>query len=154
MWITNSSCKAAGRDRLADEQFEVVAAVIKDGDRILIARRKEGSYMAGRWEFPGGKVEKGEKPRDALIREIMEELCVTIEVTGLLYVKQHLYELSDERKRRVKLIFYEARITKGELKCVGCSEYRWVAPKELSGYDFVEGDRETVQLLASGHSEA
>lgn len=132
---------------MADEHFDVVAAVIKDGEKILITKRKEGSYMAGKWEFPGGKVEKKEKPRDAVIREIREELCVEIEVTGLLYVKQHLYELSDERKRRVKLMFYEARIKEGEIVCAGCSEYRWVAAKELAGFDFVDGDREMVSKL-------
>ena len=130
-----------------DEYMDVVAAVIKEGDRILIAKRKEGSYMAGRWEFPGGKVEKGENPHQALIREIKEELSVEINITGLLYVKQHTYELSD-RKRRVKLMFYEAQIARGEIKCIGCSEYRWVLPGELSGFDFVDGDKEFVQKLA------
>jgi 8-oxo-dGTP diphosphatase len=132
---------------MADEHYDVVAAVIKDGEKILIARRKEGSFMAGRWEFPGGKVEKGEKPQQALIREIKEELCVEIKIDKLLYVKQHIYELSDERKRRVKLLFYEAVISKGEIKCVGCSEYRWVLPKELAGFDFVDGDKEVVRHL-------
>jgi 8-oxo-dGTP diphosphatase len=132
---------------MADEHYDVVAAVIKDGEKILIARRKEGSFMAGRWEFPGGKVEKGEKPQQALIREIKEELCVEIKIDKLLYVKQHIYELSDGRKRRVKLLFYEGAISKGEIKCVGCSEYRWVLPKELAGFDFVDGDKEFVEKL-------
>jgi len=105
--------------------------------------------MAGRWEFPGGKVEKGEKPRDALVREIQEELCVGIVITDLVYVKQHVYELSDGRKRRVKLMFYEAKIKKGGIACAGCSEYRWVLPEELSGFDFVDGDREVVEKLSS-----
>jgi 8-oxo-dGTP diphosphatase len=133
---------------MADEHLDVVAAVIRDGERILIAKRKEGTFMAGRWEFPGGKVEKGEKPQQALIREIKEELCVDIRIDKLLYVKQHIYDLSDDRKRRVKLMFYEAQIKKGEIKCVGCSEYRWVLPKELSSFDFVDGDVEFVQKLA------
>ena len=132
---------------MADEHLDVVAAVIRDGERILITKRKEGSYMAGRWEFPGGKMEKGEKPYQALIREIKEELCVEIKIDKLLYVKQHIYELSDDRKRRVKLLFYEAGISKGEIRCVGCSEYRWVMPKELTGFDFVDGDRELVEKL-------
>ncbi len=131
---------------MTDEYMDVVAAVIKDGDRILIAKRKEGSYMAGRWEFPGGKVEKGENPHHALMREIQEELSVEIRITGLAYVKQHTYELSD-RKRRVKLMFYEAQISGGEIKCIGCSEYRWVLPGELTGFDFVDGDMEFVQKL-------
>jgi len=132
---------------MADEHLDVVAAVIRDGERILITKRKEGAFMAGRWEFPGGKVEKGEKPHQALIREIKEELCVEIKIDKLLYVKQHIYELSDDRKRRVKLMFYEALIAKGEINCVGCSEYRWVLPKELAGFDFVDGDRELVEKL-------
>lgn len=133
---------------MADEYYDVVAAVIKDGEKILITRRKEGSFMAGKWEFPGGKVEKGEKPREALIREIEEELCVEITINKLLYVKQHMYELSDERKRRVKLMFYEAALEKGEIKCVGCSEYKWVLAKELTGFDFVDGDVEFVRMLS------
>jgi 8-oxo-dGTP diphosphatase len=138
---------------MADEHLDVVAAVIRDGERILIAKRKDGTFMAGRWEFPGGKVEKGEKTHQALIREIKEELCVDITINKLLYVKQHLYDLSDDRKRRVKLMFYETAITKGEIKCVGCSEYCWVLPKELAGFDFVDGDKEFVQRLASGDAD-
>jgi 8-oxo-dGTP diphosphatase len=134
---------------MADEHYDVVAAVIRDGEKILITLRKEGAFMAGRWEFPGGKVEKGEKPQQALIREIKEELCVEIKIDKLLYVKQHIYELSDERKRRVKLLFYEGVISKGEIKCVGCSEYRWVLPKELGGFVFVDGDVEMVQFLVA-----
>ncbi|MFZ2455134.1 MAG: (deoxy)nucleoside triphosphate pyrophosphohydrolase [Candidatus Altiarchaeia archaeon] len=137
---------------MADEYFDVVAAVIRDGEKILITLRKESSYMAGRWEFPGGKVEKGEKPQQALIREIKEELCVGIKITGLLYVKQHVYELSDDRKRRIKLMFYGAQISRGEIKCVGCSEYRWVLPKELAGFDFVDGDKELVRMLGDPES--
>lgn len=139
---------------MADEHYDVVAAVIKDGEKILITLRKAGTFMAGRWEFPGGKVEKGEKPQQALIREIKEELCVDIEITRLLFVKQHLYDLSDDRKRRVKLMFYEAGIKKGDIKCVGCSEYCWVLPNELAGFDFVDGDKEFVQMLASGAADS
>jgi 8-oxo-dGTP diphosphatase len=127
--------------------MNVVAALINKGDRILITKRKQGSYMAGRWEFPGGKVEAGEKPREALMREIKEELCLEIDIDDLFCAKQHIYDLGS-KKRRVKLSFYEAHIVGGEIECIGCDEYVWATRKELKDYDFVDGDAEIVRKLA------
>lgn len=64
--------------------MEVVAAVFTDGERVLACRRREHLQAGGRWEFPGGKLEAGEAPEAALVREIAEELGVEIEVGGLL----------------------------------------------------------------------
>ncbi len=132
---------------MADEHMDVVAAIISRDDRILITKRKQGSFMAGLWEFPGGKIEAGEKPRDALKREIKEELDVEIEIDELFYAKQHVYVLGT-KKRQVKLFFYEARMTDGIIKCLGCDEYRWVTKSELKDYHFVDADAEVVEKLA------
>ena len=132
---------------VSDEYMDVVAAIVIKEGRILITKRKEGSFMAGRWEFPGGKVESGEKPREALKREIKEELSLEIKINDLYCVKQHIYDLG-VKKRTVRLFFYEAQIVRGEIKCVGCSEYIWVLHKELKDYDFVDGDAEIVRKLS------
>jgi 8-oxo-dGTP diphosphatase len=132
---------------MVDEHMDVVAAIITNGDRILVTKRKQGSFMAGLWEFPGGKVEAGEKPREALMREIKEELAIEIEIDELFYAKQHVYDLGT-KKRQVKLFFYEARMTGGSIECMGCEEYRWVTKKELLDFQFVDGDTEVVEKLA------
>lgn len=130
-----------------DEEMDVVAAVIRDGRRILITRRKEGSFRGGLWEFPGGAVEEGEMHSDALAREIKEELGVEVEVGEPIYASAHLYDLGP-RKRKIDLTFYSCRIKQGEIACIGCSEYRWVLPEELAGFDYVEGDRGLVERLS------
>lgn len=61
-------------DKTADEEMDVVAAIITSGEKILITKRPPGSYMEGKWELPGGKVEENETREEALIREIREEL--------------------------------------------------------------------------------
>ena len=130
-----------------DEEMRVVAALIEKEDRLLIARRMEGSFMAGFWEFPGGKVEEGEKPEEALRREIKEELDVDIEVLELFHTNNHVYEIKG-RKRLVRLLTYKAKMISGEIKCLGCDEYRWVLPEELSGFVFVDADVPVVNKLS------
>ncbi len=128
------------------EQMDVVAAVIVKDDKILITQRKEGSFMGGRWEFPGGKLDKGENPKDGLKREILEELGIKIKVNGLFHVNNYTYKIADN-KREIKLITYLCEILEGELRCIGCSDFRWISSKELRNFDFVEADLEVVGKL-------
>lgn len=71
--------------------IEVVCAVIVDGGRVMLCRRAEGFHLAGHWEFPGGKIEAGESPEDALRREIMEELDCEVAVGEALVPVVHSY---------------------------------------------------------------
>jgi len=130
------------------EEMDVVAALIWREGRVLIAKSKAGSYMAGRWEFPGGKVERGEKPEDALIREIKEELGVEINVLDLFHVNNHVYDML-EKKRHIRLLSYNAELIRGEIQCIECQECRWANPKELKDYVFVDADIPVMEKLSS-----
>ncbi len=87
----------------------VVAALIVREGRLLIARRPEGRHMAGRWEFPGGKLEKGESPEDAVEREIREELGLDVRAGRIYQAIAYSYPEKD-----VLLLFYAAAVVSGE----------------------------------------
>ena len=115
----------------------VVAAVLIDAHRVLITRRLPGSHLAGAWEFPGGKVEDDEDPRDALVRELREELGLDAEVQDILDVVFHRYT-----SKTVLILFYRARVRPGspaprQLQVAGL---RWCGPEQLDDHDFPPAD--------------
>lgn len=134
------------------EQMDVVAAVIVRDTKILITQRKEGSFMGGGWEFPGGKLDNGENPDDGLRREIFEELGIKIRVNGLFHTNYHTYNIGENR-REIKLMTYLCEISEGEIKCIGCSDFRWVSAEELRNFDFVEADLGVVGRLTNLESQ-
>jgi 8-oxo-dGTP diphosphatase len=127
-----------------DGVIRVAAGIIVRDGRILIAQRKDGGRHAGRWEFPGGKIEPGERPEDALVREIREELGVEIRVGKLRAMLSHFYE---KEGVRVEIHVFMAEIRSGEPENLDVRDSRWVLPAELGGYDFVEADRPLVSEL-------
>ena len=120
----------------------VVAALIVRGGRLLIARRPEGRHMAGRWEFPGGKLEKGESPEDAVEREIREELGLAVRAGRIYQAIAYSYPEKD-----VLLLFYAAAVVSGEPRPIEEAEIRWVTVEELDGYVFAPVDEMLVQRL-------
>jgi 8-oxo-dGTP diphosphatase len=84
----------------------VSAGVLIEGDKVLLSQRKKGAHLENLWEFPGGKVEPGEDPRAALVRELDEELGLAVEVGDPLEVTFHHYE---EAKKSVLLLFFAVR---------------------------------------------
>ncbi len=120
----------------------VVAALIVRGGRLLIARRPEGRHMAGRWEFPGGKLEKGESPEDAVEREIREELGLDVRAGRIYQAIAYSYPEKD-----VLLLFYAAAVVSGEPRPIEEAEIRWVTVAELDGYAFAPVDEMLVQRL-------
>ena len=122
--------------------MEVVAAMIRDGDRVLLCRRPEGKAQGGKWEFPGGKIEPGETGEAALERECREELDVTLAVgRALADVTQ------DYPGRTVQLTLYEARIASGAPRRLEHSEIRWVLPERIGEYDLCPADARLVEQL-------
>ncbi len=121
----------------------VVAAVIVDGDRALVSRRRAGTSNALKWEFPGGKIERGETPEAALEREISEELGICIQSTHIYDVCLHSYENDD-----VLLLFYEARISEGAPRPIDCDSLMWANARELRRLDFSDADRRVRDRLA------
>lgn len=124
----------------------VVAAVIRRGKRILICRRSAlAQSHALKWEFPGGKVEVGESPPQALCRELREELAVSARI-GAELVR---YEFTYPGKSPILLIFYEVTGFDGEERNCVFEEIRWAVPAELPLFDFLEGDIDFVKRLSS-----
>jgi 8-oxo-dGTP diphosphatase len=117
----------------------VGAALLSDG-RLLAARRTAPAAAAGRWEFPGGKVEPGETPTQALVREIEEELGCRIEVTGWL---DGQVAVGTGHLLSVAL----ARIVDGEPAPTEHDEVRWLGPRELDDVDWLDADRPFLAQL-------
>ena len=120
----------------------VVAAIIRRQGRILITRRPDDVHLAGMWEFPGGKVEPNESLQAALVREIEEEVGVTIEALDETFTVEHHYP-----SRFVQLHFFNCRILSGEPKALQVADLRWVLPVELDQFHFPEADRELIARL-------
>jgi 8-oxo-dGTP diphosphatase len=120
-----------------------VALVDTDG-RVLIARRPEGKPMAGLWEFPGGKVEAGERPEDALIRELAEELGIAVHDSCLapLSFVSHAYE-----SFHLLMPLYVCRRWNGEVRPLEGQELAWVRPVRLRDYPMPPADEPLVPVL-------
>jgi 8-oxo-dGTP diphosphatase len=125
----------------------VVAAIIRRSGRILICRRTANQPHALKWEFPGGKVESGESPPEALRRELQEELAVDARIGD----EVERYEFRYPGKDPILLIFYAVTDFDGEPRNCVFEEMRWAEPGELPRVDFLEGDVEFVRRLAKGH---
>jgi mutator protein MutT len=123
--------------------IDVVAAVIRDdAGRILITQRPRGGHLEFFWEFPGGKRRAGEDPREALQRELREELDIEIEVGDPILGTEHAYP-----ERVVRLQFFQARHVSGTPRAIEVEQFRWVAPGDLERYEFPEADRDLVRRL-------
>jgi 8-oxo-dGTP diphosphatase len=119
----------------------VVAAIIQRHGRILIGQRKDLGHHPLKWEFPGGKVEPGETPDAALIRELQEELGIHARIDRELM----RYEYQYPGRSRILLIFYRVLDFDGEPRSLDFDQIRWEQPQLLRNYDFLEGD---TQFLA------
>ncbi len=116
----------------------VAAAVILEGGRVLLTQRKAGTHLAGAWEFPGGKVEAGEDPREALRRELREEVGLETRVGEIVDVTFHRYEDAD---KAVLLLFFEATREAGsEPRALDVAAFRWARAGELRTEDFPPAD--------------
>ena len=124
-------------------RLRVVAAALFDAEgRVLIAERPAGKHMAGRWEFPGGKIDTDETELEALRRELLEELGVRLDAA------QRLLELShDYPERRVQLSMWRVTAYRGEPRTLDGQALKWVHPADLSDEDLLEADRPIVQAL-------
>lgn len=119
----------------------VVAAVIERDGRFLMTRRLEGTHLAGKWEFPGGKCEPGEAHDACLARELDEELGVQCEVGEEIFTVEHAYP-----ERTVRLHFHRAMLLADPSPQQG-QEMRWVARWELRSLELPDADQGLVDLL-------
>jgi 8-oxo-dGTP diphosphatase len=123
----------------------VVAAVIEQSGLILICQRRRGDRFELKWEFPGGKVQPGETPQEALERELREELQVSAKIGPELYRTKHRYE---KENLDVELIFYAARLGPETMMNRAFERVVWARVSELPGYDFLPADRELIERLS------
>ncbi|MDO9369461.1 MAG: (deoxy)nucleoside triphosphate pyrophosphohydrolase [Sphingopyxis sp.] len=123
----------------------VVAAALVDRDgRLLVQQRPEGLSMAGLWEFPGGKIEAGETPEEALIRELGEELAIDVDHACLAPACFASDMLGD---RHLLLLLYVCRKWRGTPVARHASALRWVRAVELHGLDMPPADKPLIGLL-------
>jgi 8-oxo-dGTP diphosphatase len=124
----------------------VVAALILRGDQVLICQRRPDQAMALKWEFPGGKMEAGESPEQALIRELDEELGINATIGTLVAHVRHAYRNGGA----VDLQFFAVHQFAGEITNNIFNDLRWCNLRDLPGYDFLAADRGLVRDLAAG----
>ena len=126
--------------------IEVAAALIQDAEgRYLITQRRRGSHLEGLWEFPGGKRDAGEELPACLARELTEELGARFTVGDKVDTIRWDYP-----DRTIVLHFYRCRLASGTIEPQESQAMAWVAPSDLSRYDFPPADRELIVRLATG----
>jgi len=124
----------------------VVAALILKNGKVLVCQRTRHQSMPLKWEFPGGKIEDGEQPRDALRRELEEELGIDAQIGEEVARIRHDYKNGGA----VELRFYVVNEYAGEIENRIFRDVRWAKRSELPSYDFLEADLELVKDLATG----
>ncbi|NOY87642.1 MAG: (deoxy)nucleoside triphosphate pyrophosphohydrolase [Deltaproteobacteria bacterium] len=113
----------------------VTCAIIENDGKILIARRALGQKLAGKWEFPGGKVEAGESAEECLKRELAEEFSIQVEVGEFICSNKHHYD-----HIFIELIAFRTKFISGDFKLTDHNEIQWVKPADLLDYDLSEAD--------------
>jgi 8-oxo-dGTP diphosphatase len=122
----------------------VVAGLLATGDgRVLLTRRRPDQPLPDRWELPGGKIEPGESPEQALARELVEELDARVDVGPIWDVLHHRYP-----DGAVLMLTYACRLVAGQRpRCVQVADLAWVASGDLDGYDLLPADRPLLERL-------
>ncbi len=121
---------------------EVVAALIWQGEKFMICQRPPHKARGGLWEFVGGKIERGESPEEALVRECREELDIAVSVGDEFVKVTHLYP-----DITVHLRLYHSRIKEGSPKLLEHTALAWITPEEIPFYPFCPADEEILERI-------
>ena len=127
---------------MSGKLVRVVAAVMEREGRYLISQRMAKAVFPLYWEFPGGKVERGEDDATALRREMLEEMNASIEVGDLLEQRVHDYDAFS-----VDFRAYRCTLLNDDLKTINVEDFRWVTPAEMAEYPFPPADESAIALL-------
>ncbi len=127
--------------------IRVVGAVFHDGQRFLACRKKPGKPLEGHWEFPGGKIEPGETPEQALAREIREELNLIAEVGQKVTTTTYEYDFA-----RIELTTFYCTLVDGDLRLTDHDDTKWVTSTEAAHLTWAPADIPAVEAIASSHS--
>ena len=123
----------------------VVAALIEADGKLLVCQRRRTDSFGLMWEFPGGKLEPGETPAQALARELQEELGVVARIGPEVFRTRHQYS---ELGEAIDLIFFKATVTAGDIRNQAFETMEWRSPETLRELNFLPADREFVAKLA------
>ncbi|KAA5538861.1 (deoxy)nucleoside triphosphate pyrophosphohydrolase [Adhaeribacter rhizoryzae] len=115
--------------------IEVTAGIIEKDNKVLLARRKPGKHLEGYWEFPGGKIENDESPKECLRRELLEEFSIETEI--LDFIAASVYEYPG---KTIKLLGYLVKLVKGNFQLKDHDKIIWVYPDELKTYKLAPAD--------------
>lgn len=132
----------AVKSKIKKNWIPVAAGILKKGKQILVGQRPENNSLAGQWEFPGGKIELGESPEEALARELREELGIEAEIGELKLAVTHSYE-----DVGIIILFYEVSYWKGEPKPRHHHQIEWIYPEELKTRTIPEANRRILDKL-------
>lgn len=127
--------------------IRVVGAVFHDGERFLACRKKPGKPLEGHWEFPGGKIEPGETPEQALAREIREELNLIAEVGQKVTTTTYEYDFAT-----IELSTFYCTLVDGDLRLTDHDDTKWVTSTEAAHLTWAPADIPAVEAIASSHS--
>lgn len=122
-----------------DQPTKVSAAIIKDGDKILLCQRPKGKRHELLWEFPGGKIEPNETEEDCIIREIQEELDVTL---------GNLKKLTTIQTDNISITYFESTIISGKLKMIEHNDIKWINKKEIINFNLCPNDKLMTEKIS------
>ena len=128
------------------KEIQVTGALIKKNDKYLIGRRGPNEKSPGLWEFPGGKIEKGETPIQCIKRELKEELNINAEIGDL--VTKYSYDYPNVS---YLLHFFKINSYTGEFKMIAHDKLKWVALNDFHKYDFLQGDTPLINQMLSNN---
>ena len=137
-----SSSTFVKKSRPKKNWIPVVAGILRKGQTVLVGKRPETHNLGGLWEFPGGKIELGESPEEALARELKEELGIDAEIGPLKFAAAHTYG-----KTGILFLFFEVKYWKGAVKTQQHFELRWVTPKELRSLELPEANSKFLDQI-------
>jgi 8-oxo-dGTP diphosphatase len=144
--------------------IQVVAGILRRGERLLICQRHHSDRFPLKWEFPGGKVLAEESPEQALVRELKEELGIEAEVGPMVAKVRHAYQVESgepgarhgesatgrEASEEFEILFFAVARFAGAVENLAFEAVAWVEPRYLLDYDFLEADLEIVRKMVSG----
>jgi len=121
--------------------INVTCAIIQEGNKILAVKRAHGMHLAGKWEFPGGKIEPGENAEECILREISEELEIRIEVIKRLQSVEHQYT-----DKSIQLIPFLCKVQSGQIRLTEHEEYMWISNTNMHILDWAEADMKLIRV--------
>lgn len=128
------------------KEINVVGAVVTNDGKILSAQRSQSMSLPGMWEFPGGKIEPGESPRAALVREMQEELLCTVEIGDQVASTRYEYDFGF-----VTLTTFYATLIDGEPQLTEHSEIRWIDAADLDAVEWAPADIPAVETIMAAY---